>query len=276
MRNIVNNVNKGNIAEMKNPIDVFIDTFADTPIRTRVFAFRPLAGSINASIVGLCNQHITNNQPKEASGIDGLNEAIAKATEEREADILAPAGTTPRAEPLPTAMKLRGVVMALGREMNLTDELFTACDNIASTVDYMSKPRDVLNTMISQMAKALDLDTESVEAAVRKQYARDAQIIATNKDAILDIIESFGDKLGTDGISDFDELPVRQQVRISNLVLRCLENQTQYAITTVMRGKLDAATDIAIFRDAQKQVTEWQEHMTTTDPEFAMALVQAA
>lgn len=243
------------IADLPNPI-------------AKKFVARAVLGSINMSLTGTLGRILRTSLPEEGSGIDGYNEAILDAE-----NPTAPVGLEPNADPKQVASALIGCrarILDLCSDLPDTD----LPTDLGSTIQYMiDRDPPQGGAAVEALSKALDLSVEELEAARKAMFTRDREFLIENKEELVELQTSIE---YTEPETAFDQLPARTQVRLAEKARAAIQRQTGFAIEAVLKGRLDAASDITLNKAVIKSIDDWLHTASERDPAIKEAMEQAA
>lgn len=245
-------------------LSIYINSISDKIAKK--FTLRAMIGTINGAIVGAAAAIVRRSQLKEASGIDGYNES-----RNDEAPTDAPYGLEAPEDPQKTLSALLGV----------KEELYENClgdippeevpGSVDATIEWMAgREYKPVKAQLEAVATLLDLTVEEVEAAQRKQREDDAAWLREHKQELLDAVND------TPATGDFDDLPPRLQYRLLSRLQSAIERQIQMAIQAVLRGKLDAAGSVALYKETLEDISKQVRLRCNEDPQFKEAAEMAA
>ena len=245
-------------------IDQYVNSIEDKIAKK--FILRALIGTINGAIVGAAATIVRRTQPEEASGVDGYNEA-----RNDEVAPEAPYGLEAPEDPQQTLSALLGVKERLLERClgDLPPEEVPS--SIAATIEWMAgREYKPVKAQLEAVAALLELTVEEVEAAQRAQRESDARWLREHKQELLDVIND------TPASGGFEELPARLQYRLLSRLQSAIERQIQMAIQAVLRGKLDAAGSVALYKETIEDINKMVRLRSNEDPQFKEAAEMAA
>lgn len=271
---MTNETNSKLIARTYSPIDAFIETMEFMGVRERAYATRSLMTSINMSIIGQANLAVNADKRKlrtEGGGVDKFNEAISAAEEAAgEKRAMDDMGLTPAHDRKLTVAQLNGLKEYVLETVKLGDALSAAIDSVSDAFNFMTNRRsdqDSNEIRLAMLSEATGMNVDDIRKATTQQFDRDRLTMLQNKADIFDLIETSSE------YSDFADLHVTVQIKVTQAVQRALRNQANVAIQQVMRGSLDKVGDITLIKKAQEKIQAFVEDMAKVNSEFALALV---
>lgn len=251
----------------KNPIDALSETIGTLDLAARAYTVRPIAASLNAMAAGLLHAHFRRTAVEEGSGIDGLNDAIAKALEaEVDGQQTVDNGfeVIDREAVVDALLDIRNELLEIA---NLPDAVRQVCSTPGETVRFlMDRPVDP--EAVKAMAKALELDEADIRAAMEKQRGADRLSWLRHRDGI---VEALSD-LDVYNTGSFDKLPAKYKARVCGSVRKALERQVQVAVTAILRGAVDKAGDVTMLKAALAACRVWEEAEAQHSAAYAMLL----
>jgi hypothetical protein len=265
--------------DFSNPIEQFIETIRLLNLRSRAYAIRPLCGMLNASIIGALSSHLSNEKPRESSGIDGKNDAIAAAFA-RQADAErteAAADREPRMNSMELAKRLVGLrddILGVFTEdaldnSDLVDMLKGACSNPGETLKFMTREAQVSAQTIKALAEAIGCAPDEAALAAQNAFRGGVNKLVENSGAILDELSNMSSGYG---VRNFAELPARYQAKLIGGVERAINNQIAVALRDVARGNTDALSTISLLKETQKGVKAWAKKAAQDNPDLAFEM----
>lgn len=224
---------------------------------------KSMIGSLNATAIAYTRMHLRYGvrELPEVPTIDDLNDEIAAVNEEiARASITSDQGFNPQMptlELIQHLMSLRDFFNAQLVQMQ-SDKNDVAL-TIAETVKFqMGRPSTTNDDMIEALAAAVEMDPELLKAAQLKMVTDDAADLKANAGRIVDFLTMY------DGVSDLDDeameisfnkLPAHVQYKLYFAALRAHDKAKQKAMTSLLRGKLDAAGDIKMLQAHHAEIT---------------------
>jgi hypothetical protein len=275
------------------PFDIYVDTLVDMNIRTRGYATRNLVSSLNAQMVGFASRVIAqerrdakvdmagNATNEDESTIDSFNQLIA-AQELREAArdepmLAAPVGMAAPVDPIEAIKILAFFRDSLQDAMNLGDIIWRQeINTLASTLVYMATPRDTLEEDVVANAEMLGLPLKKVRERMKVLAHKRAKQMDDDRPRILEIIL---DATNGVGLYEWSEMPVAMQVRLAQKVDKILNDQANLSADQALMGgprRHEHRTNYKIFEGGIKKMAEWLLEEEVNNPDFQVALMNAA
>jgi hypothetical protein len=231
---------------------------------------RPIVGKINSSLIGQART-VLRDRLVENGGIDDPLVGRLRLAQAQPEPIW---GFDEKPDPVQTIMALNGLKLSLIESIDPTDEngqmdsVRGTIDDIRGTIDYLCSPQEVLLTdKLLNMATQLSVEPQQLRTAITEDRKRSAERLLNDKHELLAVIADCGSR-----DCEFEELPLAIQIGISESLDKSIASSYANALRTVLRPT-NRIGDIPILQRMAANLKSWREHMSRTNPAFAMRMM---
>ena len=252
---------------MMNPIDILNEDIQFFELSTRFYLVRPIVGRLNASLIGQARSVLRERLPE----IGGIDDPLIGRLRLAQTTIEPIWGYDPKIDPVDTIMALNGLKSSIIESVDPTDEfgmmdsIRGSLDDIRGTIDFLCSPREVLlGDKLIAIATQLSVAPEQLRAAMAEDGKRNSERLMNDKHELLAIINDCG---AVD--TDFENLPLNIQIGVSESLDKAISSSFQNALRTVMRPT-NRMGDVPVLQRMTSNLKAWRDHMSRTNPAFAM------
>lgn len=250
-----------------NPIDILNEDIKFFELATRFYLVRPIIGRLNSALIGQART-VLRDRLVENGGIDDPLIGRLRLAQAPAEPIW---GYDPKIDPIDTIMAVNGLKHSLIESVDPTDEfgqmesIRGTIDDIRGTIDFLCSPGEVLlNDKLLTLATQLSVEPQQLRTALTEERRRNSERLLHDKHELLAVIADCG---STD--CEFEALPLNIQIGVSESLDKAIDRSHQNALRTVLRST-NRIGDIPVLKRMTDNLKAWRDHMSRTNPAFAM------